>query len=438
MENDKPRSVITIDDLSLPEINSIFDLADQFLEGDAWKVRGRWALADKHILATLFYEPSTRTRFSFESAMLRLGGHILSSADPATTSSVKGETIADTVRVVENYADIIVIRHPWEGAARVAEEFTSIPVINAGDGAHEHPTQTLCDLYTLRREKKKLKDLNVLICGDLKNGRTVHSLVYALARFGADIHIKAAPGFGLPEHVSDRLKNKYGFEPHEASREDVDAVYRAPSKHERGKHIDVCYVTRLQMERLEGDHIGQYPVVNGKFLKKKEYAHSSVLHPLPRVDELGYDMDRDPRGVYFKQASYGVPIRMALIRALLELNFSFGRDSKWNPYNYETYCSAIGVRCEGIRCITNHEAEKRHLKPKFWIVVADPVTLRCVYCERELKPHCVGSLGSRKLAKAVEYTNTESAGRVFFANARDARSHGFHYPRRTLTEFTAA
>jgi aspartate carbamoyltransferase catalytic subunit len=458
MENDKPRSVITIDDLSLQEINSIFDLADQFLEGNAWRVRGRRDLANQHILSTLFYEPSTRTRFSFESAMLRLGGHILSSADPASTSSVKGETIADTVRVVENYADIIVIRHPWEGAARVAEEFTSVPIINAGDGAHEHPTQTLCDLYTLRREKKRLKDLNVLICGDLKNGRTVHSLVYALARFGADIHIKAAPGFGLPEHVSDRLKNKYGFEPDETSGANVDAVYRAPdqqssfmlvdfhvqqhaerSRSERGKHFDVCYVTRLQMERLEGDHVGQYPVVNGKFLKKKEYAHSSVLHPLPRVDELGYDLDIDPRAVYFKQASYGVPIRMALIRALLELNFCFARDPKWNPYNYEKYSNALGVHCEWSRCITNHEAEKRHLKPKFWIVVEhDPVTLRCVYCEHEVKPQCVGNLGLKKLAKSAEYKSIEPKDRVFFLNASDARGHGFHYPRATAKEHTAA
>ena len=150
-------------------------------------MRGGLHLADDFILATLFYEASTRTRFSFESAMMRLGGNVLSSADPKTTSAAKGETIADTIRVLENYADAIVIRHPCEGSVRVAADYADVPIINAGDGGHEHPTQTLCDLYTLRREKGTLKNLNVLLWGDLKNGRTVHSLVYGLARFGARI-----------------------------------------------------------------------------------------------------------------------------------------------------------------------------------------------------------------------------------------------------------
>ncbi|MEO6872600.1 MAG: hypothetical protein ABI233_10320 [Chthoniobacterales bacterium] len=445
------KSIITIDDLSLSQINSIFDLADEFLEKGAWKVRGRRRSADQFILSTLFYEPSTRTRFSFESAMLRLGGHVISSADSASTSAAKGETIADTVRVMENYADIIVIRHPWEGAARVAAEFSDVPIINAGDGAHEHPTQTLCDLYTLRREKKKLKDLNVLLCGDLKNGRTVHSLVYALARFGADIHTRSAPGFGLPEHVRERLKNKYGFEPHEGDFDEIDAVYRAPddqsnlfevdlmlqqpsnrNRHERGRNIDACYVTRLQMERLEGGSTGQYPVVNGKFLKKKRYAKSSVLHPLPRVDELGYDMDRDPRGIYFKQASYGVPIRMALISALLELKTSLAVDPQWKPYDYEVYSSRSGLRCRGSRCITNHDAERRHLVPKFWLVADKPVTLRCVYCEHELKPLLVGGCDSKAFASSSDWKSVKRENRVFFFDEDNARSQGFHPRRRKL------
>ena len=241
------RHLVTIDDLGDAEIESIFSLTDQFLADmgtpeKPYRIQGRLSLANDFILATLFYEASTRTRLSFESAMIHLGGHVLSSADPKTTSAAKGESIADTIRVIENYADAIVIRHPCEGSVRVAADYADVPIINAGDGGHEHPTQTLCDLYTLRREKGSLKNLNVLLWGDLKNGRTVHSLVYGLARFGARIIPLPAEGFGLPEHVTRRLLRDYDCVP--LAKEDlagtgsdefpVDVVYVTPDKpHQR-------------------------------------------------------------------------------------------------------------------------------------------------------------------------------------------------------------
>ena len=216
------RSLVSIDDLSNDEIEAIFELADRFLDematpGKPHRIRGRRTLARDFILSTLFYEPSTRTRLSFESAMLRLGGQVISSAEVSSSSAAKGETIADTVRVVENYSDILVIRHSHEGAAQVAVDYTDLPVINAGDGGHEHPTQTLCDLYTLRaghRQRQKnselsFSDITIELRGDLKHGRTVHSLVYALARFGARIIPAPAPGCDLPPHVQQRLARDY-------------------------------------------------------------------------------------------------------------------------------------------------------------------------------------------------------------------------------------
>ncbi len=458
------RSIVTIDDLSNPEIERVFALADTFLSSVSTaskphRVRGRLHLANQYVLSTLFYEPSTRTRFSFEAAMIRLGGHILSSADPKSTSAAKGESLADTVRVVENYADIIVMGHPLEGAARVAADFTDLPVVNAGDGSHEHPTQTLCDLYTLRREGKDLKNLNVLLCGDLKNGRTIHSLVYALARFGANIMPLAAEGFELPEHVQDRLKRDYGCVPHPlADAKDCDVVYRTPdSPHSPSlftrvnldiqlnlrdatpkqikRAIDVCYVTRLQMERLRETEIKDYPVVDARFLNKPRYRHSSVLHPLPRVAELGYDMDSDPRGIYFKQASYGVPVRMALMTALLGLESQvpdYEGGSILSPKHegapkYRVYSRSEGLRCASANCVTRAESEKRYLSPRFWIVVGEPLTLRCVYCEHEVKPSVVGNSRSKRYqADVAGWANVDYEDLVLFnSEAEAAAAAGF-------------
>ena len=327
-------------------------------------MRGKTDLADGQILATLFNEPSTRTRLSFESAMFRLGGSVTSVQDGRSSSSAKGETLADTVRVVDTYSDVIVIRHPWEGAAQIAADFAEVPVINAGDGAHEHPTQTLCDLYTLRAGQRKkdpqsadiplkelLNEMTIVLCGDLRHGRTVHSLVYALARFGARIiPLPAAEEFDFPEHVRRRLARDYNCfplakkdlpenaslpadvlyftpeKPHQLSLWQPDATdfeIRLSKKEQQSlkgiKDVDVFYATRLQAERKADGSEVDYPIVDSAFLKQKPYRHSRVMHPLPRVDELGYDIDRDERGIYFQQAAYGVPVRMALMAALLKL-----------------------------------------------------------------------------------------------------------------------
>lgn len=454
------RHLVTIDDLTEDEINSIFSLADTFLEEMATpqkrhRVRGRKDLASQHILATLFYEASTRTRFSFESAMLRLGGHVLSSADPKTTSAAKGETIADTVRVLENYADLLIIRHPCEGAVKVAAEYTDVPVINAGDGGHEHPTQTLCDLYTLRREKGTLKDLNVLLWGDLKNGRTVHSLVYGLARFGARIIPVPAEGFGLPEHVTRRLLRDYdcapvtGEETSSSGKLHFDVAYVTPSKPHQltmfsdvGKtgaretaarlprnalqKIDACYVTRLQRERMqESEGATDYPVVDKRFLQEHLGKETRVLHPLPRVSELGYDLDSDERAVYFKQASYGVPVRMALIAALLELKP--GMLLGQSPLKKHPIYTKGTVTCQNLRCITQLESEQRYLKQKFWIVAEEnQLLLRCMYCEHEFAPEIVARQSTRKYPTPLTQGEPLPDDLVFYVDSNAAEIAGFH------------
>src|SRR5215469_8818799 len=226
--------VVSIDDLTLPQIDRVFTLADEFADALA---RGEpLTAANGLIMATLFYEPSTRTRLSFESAMHRLGGAVISSADMRASSAVKGESLADTVRIVSAYADLIVLRHPHDGAARVAAEYAPCPVLNAGDGSREHPTQTLCDLFVLRRKKKKLKGLTVALCGDLKFGRTVHSLIYALARFGANIVAVPTAGMDVPDYVLERLaaERNYRFstvplDELESQGGSFDALYLTPS-----------------------------------------------------------------------------------------------------------------------------------------------------------------------------------------------------------------
>ena len=331
------RHVTSINDLTDDEITKIFAAAMRYLNELGHKsVKHRIArsarTASGKILATLFYEPSTRTRLSFESAALRLGGGTISSADPATSSAAKGESLADTVRVVSNYADILVIRHPRDGAAKLAAEFAGIPVINGGDGAHEHPTQTLCDLFTLQQEKKSLKNLNVVISGDLKGSRTIHSFVYALARFQANIMLMpGGMGMELPEHVDWRLRNEFHSHPlprdeqRIKAKNDIDVVYRtADQPHQLAlipvkDEIDIFYMTRFQKERWAEGQRNDYLKVDKQFLGEDKYKHASVLHPLPRVGELDKDLDEMPRAAYFRQAAYGVPVRMALIAALLDL-----------------------------------------------------------------------------------------------------------------------
>ena len=411
------RNLVTIDDLSNEEIEALFSLADEMSDSIANQSR----LCQGKIMASLFFEPSTRTRLSFEAAMLRLGGRVISAADMGATSLAKGESIADMARVVGSYADVIVIRHPWEGAARVVADYAGVPVINAGDGSHEHPTQTLCDLYTIKKERQTIKGLKIALWGDLKHGRTIHSLTYALARFGATILFRPSPGLEMPEYVLRKLTTEYGgkLEKCETLNQVVkgrlfplDAIYITPSsphqlammpdisiQTELETGVDALYVTRFQKERYTHGEEGQelnndYPMVDKKLLRGKEFKKALVMHPLPRVDELAYELDADPRSMYFKQAARGVPIRMALIALLLgakEAAISGKSVSFIQKADHPIYKRDSGVKCPNPTCVSNQETEARYIKPEFRIVSFGPLTLRCIYCEREFHPRYIAS-----------------------------------------------
>jgi aspartate carbamoyltransferase catalytic subunit len=411
------RHIVSINDLSNREIETIFETAEAFLEqqGDPkyrYRIGRGCHLASDYILASLFYEPSTRTRLSFESAMLRLGGQTITSADPATSSAAKGESLADSIRVIANYADILVIRHPRDGAARLAAEYSPVPVINGGDGSHEHPTQTLCDLFTLRKKNRQIKNMKVAISGDLKGSRTIHSFVYALARFGAIIDPMPAPGMELPAHVDRRLREEFRMvtkRKEDSEEGSFDALYVTPDEpHQQslfsgpeidrdvllGKKIDAVYVTRFQKERW-AEKERPYPKIDAKFLKDEKYTDASVMHPLPRVGELDASLDSDRRAVYFQQASYGVPVRMALIALLLNVEktkslqkFPFGfAKPDWPIYRQPI---GTGIHCRNPNCIVREPSEQQYARNKFYVLTS-PATkrslLRCVYCETDIEEH---------------------------------------------------
>ena len=301
----KGRSLVEPLDFSTDEMSELFDTAQRIIQSPQ-----NYAEACKgKILATLFYEPSTRTRFSFEAAMLRLGGHVIGFSEPGSSSVSKGESIADTIRTVECYADIAVMRHPKEGSAIVAAGNTQMPVINAGDGGHHHPTQTLTDLLTIRLEKGGFDNLTVGFCGDLKFGRTVHSLIRALLRYkGVRIILVSPKELCVPDYVREDLINS-GMEFCETR--DLSEVM---------PELDVLYVTRVQRERFfnEEDYIrlkDSYIIDMAKIKSAKQ--ELMILHPLPRVNEIAAEVDADPRAFYFKQAKNGMYVRMALIMALL-------------------------------------------------------------------------------------------------------------------------
>ena len=301
------RHLITPMDLSVEETMNILDLAERISIGPQLYKH----VADGRQLATLFYEPSTRTRLSFESAMLSLGGQTLGFSSAAQSSASKGETVADTVRVVSCYADIIAMRHPKEGAPMVASMKAKIPVINAGDGGHQHPTQTMTDLLTIRSLKGHLNNLTIGLCGDLKFGRTVHSLIEALSRYeGIRFLLISPPELRVPEYILEMLKQK------NIPYTEVQSLDDAISE------LDILYMTRVQRERFfnEDDYIRMkdcYILDKAKMALAKE--DMLVLHPLPRVNEISVEVDDDPRAAYFKQAQYGMYIRMALILTLLEI-----------------------------------------------------------------------------------------------------------------------
>ena len=298
-------------DFSVEELNELLDLAND-IENNREKYAQ--ACAGKK-LATLFFEPSTRTRLSHEAAMLNLGGNVLGFSSADSSSAAKGETVSDTVRMVSCYADIIAMRHPKEGAPMVASRYSSIPIINAGDGGHQHPTQTLTDLLTIRSLSGRLDNLTIGLCGDLKFGRTVHSLIQALVRYTNIKFILISPEeLRLPGYIRKDVLEKQNI-PYEEVERLEDALPR----------LDVLYMTRVQKERFfnEEDYIRMkdFYILDAK---KMELApeHMLVLHPLPRVNEIAVEVDDDPRAAYFKQAQYGVYVRMALILTLLGIKVS--------------------------------------------------------------------------------------------------------------------
>ncbi len=294
-------------DFSPEELDRLFDLAEDIKANPAKYAHK----CDGRIMATCFYEPSTRTRLSFESAFLRLGGQVLGFSEASSSSAAKGESVSDTIRVISSYADICAMRHPKEGAPMVAASKSLIPVINAGDGGHQHPTQTLTDLMTIRSMKGRLSGFTIGLCGDLKFGRTVHSLINALVRYPDIKFIFISPDeLKVPDYITDMLRDK-GI-----------AYEEVTSLDEVMPRLDLLYMTRVQRERFfnEEDYIrlkGYYILTKEKLEKAK--SDMLILHPLPRVNEISVDVDNDPRAAYFEQARYGVFVRMALILTLLEL-----------------------------------------------------------------------------------------------------------------------
>ena len=302
------KHLIDIKDLSVEEINNLIEVAKDIIS-DEKKYSHK---CDGKKLATLFFEPSTRTRLSFESAMLSLGGEVLGFSEASSSSVSKGETVSDTIRVVGCYSDIIAMRHPKEGAPLVAAEKSTVPIINAGDGGHNHPTQTLTDLLTIKSEKGRLENLTIGLCGDLKFGRTVHSLITAMSRYKNIRFVLIAPEeLKLPEYVKKDVLEKNNIEYCETK--DIEEYIG---------NLDILYMTRVQKERFfnEADYIRlkDYYILNKEKLKNAK-EDLCIMHPLPRVNEIATDVDDDFRACYFKQANYGKYIRMALILKLLEV-----------------------------------------------------------------------------------------------------------------------
>ena len=350
----KLRHLIDLDKLPLSDIERITALADKIRQNPAAYsevCRGK-------IMATLFYEPSTRTQMSFKTAMLRLGGQVIGFDNPENSSVSKGESLKDTIRVVSGYADVIVIRHPMEGTAAAAAMFSRSPVINAGDGGHLHPTQTLTDVVTLYNEKGRLDHLCIGLCGDLKNGRTVHSLIKTMLRYpGNRFVLISTSELGLPQYVKDAL-------------DAAGCPYELPSLREAMPKLDVLYMTRIQKERFSSPE--EYEAQKGVFVldtKKLSLAKPDlkVLHPLPRVDEITVEVDDDPRAIYFEQTEYGMYARMALVLLMLE-----HADRRLPPAPPQTHVH----HCKNSRCITQSEP----YLPQRFTEAGD--MLVCQYCEQ--------------------------------------------------------
>ena len=300
----KNRSLVSINDFTKEEILKIVELAEQF------EANPNQDLLKNKVVASLFFEPSTRTRLSFETAINRLGGRVVGFTDASSSSTTKGETLKDTIKMVSNYADLIVMRHPLEGSARYASEQSSVPIVNAGDGANQHPTQTLLDLYSIKKTQGTLENLNVFMVGDLKYGRTVHSLLQAMSHFNPVFNFIAPDELKMPDEYKFWLDGK-GIKYYE-HKEFTDILSRA----------DILYMTRVQQERfvdpIEYEKVKNVYILNNAMLDNTK-DNLRVLHPLPRVNEINEDVDANPKAYYFEQAENGVYARMAIMASILGL-----------------------------------------------------------------------------------------------------------------------
>lgn len=351
------KHLIDFNNLSIQDWYEIYDLADKIIaDTDAYidSCKGK-------ILATLFYEPSTRTMLSFQAAMLKLGGSVIGFDNPDNSSVSKGENLKDTIKTVCGYSDILVMRNPNEGSAYAASLYAEKPIINAGDGGHLHPTQTLTDLFTITKEKGKLEKLTIGVCGDLKHGRTVHSLLKAMSLFKNNkFYLISTLPLRTPEYITEILK-KSGNE-----------FYEVKTLDECIGKLDVLYMTRIQKERFASEE--EYLMQSGIYILdmpklKKAKDSLTILHPLPKVDEIAFEVDYDKRALYFKQAKYGLYVRMALILKMLE-----------NPIiepqkvSYEK----SDIRCPNPKCITNAE---KYLPALFYKVTGTRKAIACNYCD---------------------------------------------------------
>lgn len=358
------RSLIDIMDFSRCEIDAIINLALDIIDN-----REKYShVCNGKSLATLFYEPSTRTRLSFSSAMLELGGNVLGFSDARSSSVSKGETVADTVRVISAFADIIAMRHFKEGAPLVASQYATIPIVNAGDGSHAHPTQTLTDLLTIRREKGRLDNLTIGFCGDLKFGRTVHSLIKALSRHtGINIVLIAPDELKLPSYIKKEICKLHEIPTKEAH--ELEEVI---------SELDILYMTRIQEERfLDREEFlrlrDSFILTPDKLKTAKE--DMVILHPLPRINEISRAVDSDPRAAYFRQVENGKFVRMSLIMTLLGMNDLFNGYQNTNKHNY----TVNQFKCQNPNCISYTE-DVDHLAEQY-----EDGTIRCAYCESRLK-----------------------------------------------------
>jgi len=353
------RSLIDILDFSVSELDELIMVAEDIMENPE-KYNEK---CKNKKLATLFFEPSTRTRLSFEAAMLELGGNVIGFSEASSSSASKGESVADTATIISCYADIIAMRHPLEGAPLVASNNASIPVINAGDGGHNHPTQTLADLLTIHRKMGRLNNLTVGFCGDLLYGRTVHSLISALSRYeGIKIVLISPNELKLPDYVKEEVLKKCNME-----------FIETESLENSIGELDILYMTRIQRERFVD--IEQYERLKDSYVldvEKMKHAKEkmAVLHPLPRVNEISVEVDTDPRACYFEQALCGKFIRMALILKLLS-------DKDYKKENKDFVTDEF--ICKNERCITTVEQELKQVFKK-----TDKGTYRCIYCDREV------------------------------------------------------